>query len=654
MNTFRRVLVPSILLLCLAGNMFAGKENSLAIAIDGSRQTLIAPEATDYTWYFNGMEMGETGASVHVMAPGTYKVVMTAEGDQSTAVITVGISAEGEVYRVYIIGDSTAAFWDPRAYYPLTGWGQVMHNFFDEGVEIRNKALSARSSKSFYDNHWSPIRDSLQQGDFVFIQFGINDAKSDDTTRYTDPFTTFQDYLTLFVNESQEKGAFPVLLTTVRRNSWNDTDPPTLYSAYHDYPVATRELAGELGVPLIDIDQLAVPLLEALGPDYTTRFLYMNLEPGEYPKWTDGRVDDVHFQEMGAIEMARLVTDGIQLYPEDTVMNRLIPHLRPLYDLSVSSNFPEGAIITASSSYPEGVTITLKAIVDSTYDLLEWQDGAGNTLGTADRIEVPMGAASLDAYALLDDNPEPDCSGEMNGTAYLDDCGVCVEGTTGLLPCHKGTADGTYKLVSIESGYCVQEGDPVTQEICMQEQAQLWELIREGDGYKIKNKSSGEFLFCASIASTAPVTVGSEEMIWRVEAAGADSFIMVPQENPEFVLDVFDISKAGSKLRLYKRTGRPNQLFTFGTDPTGIEVLQQEIPCRIVPNPMAGTATLELSIKPVHPITFEVYNLQGKRLIHRPDITGDRFEFGEELSSGIYVVKISDDRVVRTLRLVKQ
>jgi lysophospholipase L1-like esterase len=654
MKIFYRLLMLITLTACLAGNIFAGG-NHHSISLKKELHLLIASEAEDYNWYFNGMEMGETGASVHIMAPGRYEVVMTdARGNQSTSNITVGINAEGEVYRVYIIGDSTAAFWDPRAYYPLTGWGQVLQYFFDDGVEIRNMALSARSSKSFYNNHWAPIRDSLKQGDFVFIQFGINDAKSDDTTRYTDPFTTFQEYLTLFVNESQEKGAFPVLLTTVRRNSWNDTDPPTVYPAYHDYPIATRELAGELGVPLIDVDQLAVPFLEALGPDYTTRFLYMNLEPGEYPKWTDGRVDDVHFQEMGANEMARLVTDGIQLYSEDTVMNRLIPHLKPLYDLSVSSNFPEGATITASSSYPEGVTVTLKAIVDSTYDLLEWQDGSENILGTADRIEVSMGAEPLTAFALLDDHPEPDCSGQMNGTAYLDDCGVCVEGTTGLLPCQTETVEGTYKLIGIGSGFCIQEGDPVTQENCIQEQAQLWELIREGDGYKIRNINSGAYLFCESIASTAPVSVGNQEMLWRLETAGADSFIITPQENPEFVLDIYDISKAGSKLRLYKRTGRPNQLFAFGADPTSIEGLQESEACRIYPNPMSAKATVEIDAKSGFPVTFELYNIQGKKLIHQSDIVTKRYEFGEGLERGFYIVKVKDGQHVQTLRLVKK
>lgn len=34
-----------------------------------------------------------------------------------------------------------------------------------------------------------------------------------------------------------------------------------------------------------------------------------------------------------------------------------------------------------------------------------------------------------------------DCNGDLNGTAYLDDCGICVEGLTGLLPCIPGCVD---------------------------------------------------------------------------------------------------------------------------------------------------------------------------------------------------------------------
>src|ERR1700687_1901965 len=76
---------------------------------------------------------------------------------------------------IHTIGDSTVAVW-PSRYYPKTGWGQDLQFFFDSStVIIDDQAISGSSSKSFYDNNWGTVKDTLQAGDFVTIQFGIND-----------------------------------------------------------------------------------------------------------------------------------------------------------------------------------------------------------------------------------------------------------------------------------------------------------------------------------------------------------------------------------------------------------------------------------------------------------------------------------------------
>src|SRR6185369_13932563 len=65
--------------------------------------------------------------------------------------------------RIAIIGDSTVASYDkPPADRPdLTGWGQVFGEFFQEGVEVRNFAVSGRSSKSFLaEGRWQPVLDA--------------------------------------------------------------------------------------------------------------------------------------------------------------------------------------------------------------------------------------------------------------------------------------------------------------------------------------------------------------------------------------------------------------------------------------------------------------------------------------------------------------
>ncbi|MDI5789865.1 hypothetical protein PO124_20220 [Bacillus licheniformis] len=44
----------------------------------------------------------------------------------------------------------------------------------------------------------------MKRGDYLLIQFGINDA-GQDPARHTDPYTTFQEYLRTYINKAREK-----------------------------------------------------------------------------------------------------------------------------------------------------------------------------------------------------------------------------------------------------------------------------------------------------------------------------------------------------------------------------------------------------------------------------------------------------------------
>src|SRR5215510_12352918 len=77
--------------------------------------------------------------------------------------------------KVWLIGDSTMSIKDTKAY-PETGWGMRFVYFFDSSVAVDNRAKNGRSTKSFMaENLWQPVVDNLQEGDYVFIQFGHND-----------------------------------------------------------------------------------------------------------------------------------------------------------------------------------------------------------------------------------------------------------------------------------------------------------------------------------------------------------------------------------------------------------------------------------------------------------------------------------------------
>ncbi len=126
-----------------------------------------------------------------------------------TLVLTAGTSEKGKI-NVYTIGDSTMANKKAKVY-PETGWGQVLNQFFDDQVIVHNHAVNGRSTKSFIDQgRWKTVLDSLKKGDYVFIQFGHNDEKANDTTRYTDPFGSYTKNLTKIIKEIREKVSIPI------------------------------------------------------------------------------------------------------------------------------------------------------------------------------------------------------------------------------------------------------------------------------------------------------------------------------------------------------------------------------------------------------------------------------------------------------------
>ena len=216
-------------------------------------------------------------------------------------IILQNCSTNPELITIYTIGDSTMADKNPDVY-PETGWCQVINTYFDEGVRVKNHAVNGRSSKSFIDeNRWQVVYDSLKPGDFVFIQFGHNDEKDYDTTRYTTPFGTYTENLKRFTFETREKGAIPVLFTSIVRRKFDDIG--RLMATHGDYPEATRKVAGELNVPLIDLEKLTENWINSLGDEPSTEY-FLWTEPDD--KFPQGRKDDTHLSKKGAGEVAKL------------------------------------------------------------------------------------------------------------------------------------------------------------------------------------------------------------------------------------------------------------------------------------------------------------------------------------------------------------
>ncbi|HPF02030.1 MAG TPA: rhamnogalacturonan acetylesterase [Bacteroidales bacterium] len=204
-------------------------------------------------------------------------------------------------FTIYTIGDSTMA--DKRQeVYPETGWCQILGEYFDQGVIVSNHAVNGRSSKSFIDeNRWQIVLDSLKAGDYVFIQFGHNDEKEYDSTRYTTPFGTYRQNLERFVNETRGRGATPVLFTPIVRRKFGDNG--LLTDTHGDYPRSVREVADNMDVPLIDLQKLTEEWVNTLGEEASREYYLWTLPDDRYP---DGRKDDTHLSLKGANQVAML------------------------------------------------------------------------------------------------------------------------------------------------------------------------------------------------------------------------------------------------------------------------------------------------------------------------------------------------------------
>ncbi|KUL40355.1 rhamnogalacturonan acetylesterase [Actinoplanes awajinensis] len=213
---------------------------------------------------------------------------------------------------VFVAGDSTAATY-ATADVPRAGWGQALPAFLHREIAVVNAALSGASSKSFADlGRLDLILDAIRPGDTLLISFGHNDEKVEDPARGTEPWSTFQEYLSRYLDGARAARAHPVLVTPVERRRFTADGVP--YLSHGEYPAAMRTLALRTRTPLIDLTALSFALWGELGPEATKDY-FLWLDAGASPNYPAGVADNTHFQAHGAIEVARLVVRAGQTIP---------------------------------------------------------------------------------------------------------------------------------------------------------------------------------------------------------------------------------------------------------------------------------------------------------------------------------------------------
>lgn len=204
---------------------------------------------------------------------------------------------------IYAVGDSTMADKKDPEENPEHGWVQVLPPFFNEKVTVENHAVNGRSTRSFIaEGRWDSVVAKLKPKDVVIIQFGHNDQKENDPKRYTNPHTAYRHNLIKMVQETLDKGARPILCSSIVRRNFNEYG--TLVDTHGVYPLEVRLVSKELEVPFVDMQYLTEQMEEFYGVEDSKK-LHLHFAAGEHPFYPEGKTDDTHLSALGANEVAK-------------------------------------------------------------------------------------------------------------------------------------------------------------------------------------------------------------------------------------------------------------------------------------------------------------------------------------------------------------
>ena len=252
---------------------------------------------------------------------------------------------------LYLASDSTVQTYE-KGEYPKTGWGQTLAEFFGdtvkeekaedctygqsrryvtENVVVENRAIGGRSSKSFVEEgKLDDLLEDIKVGDYLFIQWGHNDATAVRPNRYVSP-ENFAQWILYYVDGARQRGAVPVLVTPVARYSQKDGIFNISFGAYRD---VMFKLAEEQGVAIVDLGKASTDLCTSFGAEGAKSF-FMKLAAGEYENYPGGSNDDTHLQYYGAYKFAQCVAKGIQ-----ESENADLKALAPLVKMNIPENAP--------------------------------------------------------------------------------------------------------------------------------------------------------------------------------------------------------------------------------------------------------------------------------------------------------------------------
>ncbi|PZX92704.1 rhamnogalacturonan acetylesterase [Flavobacterium aquariorum] len=246
---------------------------------------------------------------------------LTLEFLGTSIVQSIKIYPISKIKTIYVAGDSTVMEHDSE---PWASWTQFFPNYLTTDVVIANYACSGLTLRSFTSGYrLDKILYLMEPGDYLFIEFGHNDEKA--TGDGKEASGVYTALLKDLITKTRNKGGSPILITPIQRRYFNPNG--TLKPTHGEFPDAMRKVAQEMQVPLIDLTKMTTSLYQSWGNELSKKaFVYY--PDNTFPGQIGALVDNTHFNNFGANEVARCIVQNIKNTGLDLFKNikPTVPH----------------------------------------------------------------------------------------------------------------------------------------------------------------------------------------------------------------------------------------------------------------------------------------------------------------------------------------
>ena len=263
--------------------------------------------------------------------------------------------------QLYMAGDSIMTEY-PEKQWPQYGWGQSLKAFMKDPSALHNFARSGWSARRFRESgRWEKcIASALKPGDWVIVSFGHNDKNKRRVKPPKNDYSTIEEYkefLAGFAADAKAKDANIAFATSIAHSSgFGEKDGAMTVdggaTGLGPYVAAMREVAAEVGAPLLDLNRYAEENLPRLGLE-KAKGLYMFVKPGEYANYPGGKQDAAHIRDSGAFFYAKGAVE--MAYSQSLALAELFANPESVPFVPVVAPAPASEKRTCSAVSPDGL-----------------------------------------------------------------------------------------------------------------------------------------------------------------------------------------------------------------------------------------------------------------------------------------------------------